>query len=378
MRRLWTVEGLPTVIPKELLDGQELLKRLFEDDQIEGTSEKYISSFVVDVQITHVGIHRKFPLIVKRDPKTHCNINCNECVCMTLDNIGLQDLIKYQKIEYKILRGYYWTGKRDYRIRDAIHKIFTERARLKNEGNATQEVLKLIMNSAYGKSIQKAILKTTKYVKKEDADWFEYSHYNMLLESYTIANSNIIAFELNKCLDDQFNNCLFGVQVLSMSKRIMNEVMCLAEDLNIGIYYQDTDSMHIEKHRLQELAEEFEKIYNRKLIGEGIMGCFHNDFDELKNGYCIRHISLGKKMYFDKLINSLGNTAIHFRMKGIPQICVTTKAEELNMTVEELYEYMSHDNFIDFQIGKTKVQFKMNKNGMITHDDEFHRRVQKT
>ena len=31
-----------------------------------------------------------------------------------------------------------------------------------------------------------------------------------------------------------------------MSKRVMNEVMCLAEDNELGIKYQDTDSMHIE------------------------------------------------------------------------------------------------------------------------------------
>lgn len=31
-----------------------------------------------------------------------------------------------------------------------------------------------------------------------------------------------------------------------MSKRVMNEVMCLAEDNGIDIKYQDTDSMHIE------------------------------------------------------------------------------------------------------------------------------------
>jgi hypothetical protein len=36
-----------------------------------------------------------------------------------------------------------------------------------------------------------------------------------------------------------------GAFILSMSKRIMSEVMCLAEDNGIEIYYQDTDSMHI-------------------------------------------------------------------------------------------------------------------------------------
>lgn len=35
-----------------------------------------------------------------------------------------------------------------------------------------------------------------------------------------------------------------------MSKRITNEVMCLALDIGCHIYYQDTDSMHIESASL--------------------------------------------------------------------------------------------------------------------------------
>ena len=43
---------------------------------------------------------------------------------------------------------------------------------------------------------------------------------------------------------------MFGVSLLSMSKRIMNEIMCLAEDLGIKIYYQDIDSMHREHAKI--------------------------------------------------------------------------------------------------------------------------------
>ena len=74
----------------------------------------------------------------------------------------------------------------------------------------------------------------------------------------------------------------------------MNEVMCLAEDMGIQIYYQDTDSIHIEHNKLELLSKEYRKIYNRELIGENIMGCFHNDFDELKDAYCVFHVSLEK------------------------------------------------------------------------------------
>lgn len=41
--------------------------------------------------------------------------------------------------------------------------------------------------------------------------------------------------------------------VLSMSKRIMNEVMCTAEDIGCKIYYQDTDSMQMSKEDVEKL-----------------------------------------------------------------------------------------------------------------------------
>ena len=40
-----------------------------------------------------------------------------------------------------------------------------------------------------------------------------------------------------------------------MSKRIMNEVICLAEDKKLPIFYQDTDSLHIEEKNVDLLTE---------------------------------------------------------------------------------------------------------------------------
>ena len=58
--------------------------------------------------------------------------------------------------------------------------------------------------------------------------------------------------------------------ILAMSKRIMNEVMTLAEDLKINVYYQDTDSLHIESDKLDELRTVFKSKYNRELIGKNL------------------------------------------------------------------------------------------------------------
>ena len=37
----------------------------------------------------------------------------------------------------------------------------------------------------------------------------------------------------------------------------MNEVMCLSEDINIPIYYQDTDSIHLIEDDLPKLQESY-------------------------------------------------------------------------------------------------------------------------
>ena len=68
-----------------------------------------------------------------------------------------------------------------------------------------------------------------------------------------------------------------------MSKRIMNEVMCTAEDNNIPIYYQDTDSMHIENDLIPLLANKFKERFGRELIGKNL-GQFHSDFEPIVKG----------------------------------------------------------------------------------------------
>ena len=61
------------------------------------TKEKYISSYVVEIKINKVNIHRHFPLIVVKDAKTNTNKNRNdyEGHIMVVDNITLEDFVKY-------------------------------------------------------------------------------------------------------------------------------------------------------------------------------------------------------------------------------------------------------------------------------------------
>jgi hypothetical protein len=46
---------------------------------------------------------------------------------MVVEDIYLEDLIKFQQIEFKIIRGYYWDGKKDYGLQSLIRDIFEKR-----------------------------------------------------------------------------------------------------------------------------------------------------------------------------------------------------------------------------------------------------------
>ena len=98
----------------------------------------------------------------------------------------MQDLVKYQECEIEVIRGYYYDGKRDLRIRDEVQKLFELRLRYKKEGNPLQEVIKLILNSIYGKTILKPIEVKIKFIKDTDAVRFLRKNYNTIVSFETL------------------------------------------------------------------------------------------------------------------------------------------------------------------------------------------------
>ena len=117
-----SAEDVPKVLSQGMLNSEYILNHSFTEDQTEPTEERFISYYIAEIEITKVGFNIDFPLIVERTKQKNKNKNINECVKMVVDQIELEDKIKYQQIEFNILRGYYWTGKRDHRIRETIRK----------------------------------------------------------------------------------------------------------------------------------------------------------------------------------------------------------------------------------------------------------------
>ena len=140
----------------------------------------------------------------------------------------------------------------------------------------------------------------------------------------------------------------------------MNEVMSTASDNDINIYYQDTDSMHIDDDQIDKLAELFEAEYNRKIIGKQLSQ-FHSDFshkdDRAKNVVSIKSIFLGKKAYIDYLQGTMPDGSksycYHARLKGVNEIALLNKAAKndgptLEDRVFKVYQDLSEGKNIEF------------------------------
>ena len=394
MKRLYCVKGKPEVLKSEELSTSYLLNNTCAEDE-QPTKQKPISTYVVEILITNINKHLAFPCVVYKDKETNTNKNDDSEIAIgktaVVDNITLEDWIKYNGLECEVLRGYKWTGEKSFLIRDIIQNLHILRCEYKKTHNPLQLVIKLIMNSAYGKMIQKPITTSivfkrynTKIFNKKTQEYEDvYPLDKYLIKnsakiiSYIQVNKNLYAIKVGQQIDTFYTNTLLGVQILSMSKRIMNEVMCTAEDINIKIYYQDTDSMHIEKNKINNLADEYKKRYGRDLIGKNL-GQFHNDFDEVENGYSYKSIFVGKKMYVDMLKNDKNKYGIHYRMKGVNLDCVKLYAEENNLSIYDIYNKLYNDETLTFNLLKAKPCFKMNDNQTVTNLKAFERRIKAT
>ena len=65
-----------------------------------------------------------------------------------------------------------------------------------------------------------------------------------------------------------------GIEILSMSKRIMNKVFDVSNDCGVKVYYQATDSIHLNYDDVGKIVKIYKQTYNQDLAGDRL-GNFH-------------------------------------------------------------------------------------------------------
>jgi len=346
-----------------------------------------VDGYFIEIEVEDIKVKRDFPLLSrKNDEGIRIFSNDIRGTGIFVDKTSLEDLVKFQGLKYKILRGYYFNEGRNITIQAFMKELFEERLKKKSEKNPIQEVYKLIMNAFYGKLIMKPIDTNHSFIYGKDKMNEHLSYrFNSIIDYVKITEGMYIVKE-SRSIMEHFSMPHCGAEVLSMSKRIMNEVMCLAEDMGIEIYYQDTDSMHIDarldkngKSGVDKLSAAFKKMYGKELVGKNL-GQFHSDFDFKSDvqPISVESVYLGKKAYCDKVkvVNQgIVDYMYHARMKGIPGECVEEEAKKnYNQNIISMYDDMLNHKQIIFDLIQF-CKFKSENNFTTTNHKEFKRSI---
>ena len=360
--------------------------------------QKYIY-YIVEIKIIEINKKQQIPFIgiKKNGILNYINeLENNEPVYLTVDKITLEDYIKFHKIKFEIIKGVYWNTSINKKMGEFTNNLFNVRATYKKNmktlkeddeeykaWDTYQELIKLMLNSIYGKTIpkktkEKEVIKT----KGDKTNDYIYNNYNTIKNIEDINNRQKII----KCLDVDMsaNYGHIGVLILSYSKRIMNELLNIANDNNINIYYQDTDSLHIKDQDIKKLSELYENEYNIKLLGEGIEN-FHSDFklEGIKKGtspLSTTSIFLGKKSYIDVLSgkdekNNIIN-GFHMRLKGITKSGLEKASKEHGGNLE-LYKKLMRGDEIKFILNPEAARpiFKYDNKKGVYFASEMSRKI---
>lgn len=351
---------------------------------------------ILTVNITKVNKCQQLPFIaVKTDAGTQYT-NKPPKHPIIIDKLTLEDYIKFHEIEYTIIDGIYIPKQPTHPskkvVKSTIHDLFTERLQVKSTNVPLANTIKLILNSIYGKTILKKSKSKTSIIKrvikyKENDEWLERDNFiEYVTKNYSsikhIKHLNSTQMKVTSEIpDNSYNRATVGCMILSMSKRIMNEVFDTANSSEIPIYYQDTDSMHLPYDEVPNLAEKYKEQYNKQLIGKQLCQ-FHIDFDlrgAASEVYATKSIFLGKKSYIDVLESTNSNNekiqGYHYRLKGITKEGLQHEADKYEDKYLGLFTDLSNGKKIDFVLNPPgKVLFEFNDDS-ITTKNEFIRSV---
>ena len=323
---------------------------------------------------------------------------------LIIDSITLQDYIKFHKIDYELLDGVYWNNGSNKKMGEVIQRLFKARLQAKKDKKtALSNTIKLMLNSSYGKTIMKkskteyAIVKTqTHTYDNKNKKWIINKKKNQF-ENYIYNNFNTIkrwrkmndnSYEVEKiCSDNSFNRGHIGCAILSMSKRIMNEVFDVANDNEYPIYYTDTDSLHCNLEDVPKLEAKYKERYNKELNGNNLEQ-FHTDFNlegAKSEIYATKSIFLGKKSYLDVLESKdeKGKTinGYHIRLKGITKAGLKDASKKYINSYEGLYTELAQGKEIEITLNpydeeeeKQKVIFEY-VDGKVRTRKTFTRKV---
>jgi len=351
--------------------------------------EKQDGYFVL-VNVLSVGIKREFPILSYIDEKSGVRIFSNEMEgkLVYVDRFTLEDFIEFQDGKVEFIQGYFFDEGRNNTICDEINRVYETRSAKKKAGCPTQLIYKLFMNSAYGKTIMKAGNTRTIYRAKDEIENYISKNFDALKSCHYNNTKERARIEEWCSVSEHFSSPQVGSEILSYSKRVMNRLMCCAEDNGIKIFYQDTDSIHMRFEDVAKLKKAYLekakiKKYDCMVLDGEALGNFHIDLESdivnnrakelnLKEGKDYDLVSqnalfLNKKDYCESMIGVMKDGTLmkdkddkdivdySIHIKGIPELAVWYKCNKEKMTPIQFFQKRYNYGIEDLRIGKTNL-----------------------
>ena len=318
------------------------------------------------------------------------------------------DLINYQNAKIDFIEGIY-AEEATSKHQKFIKRLFETRKILKKQNNPAQEVVKLILNSIYGKMIMNYENMRKIFYVYDYAELVEHCHNNF---------EDIVNIEVLEHIKTEFdgkvstspayrvemrdieteisgtNYSFAAVMLLECSKHLMHQSMEIVGFDNV--MYQDTDSSYIPRSCLPKLEA-------AGLIGSDL-GQSHDDLDRFefrfnpteKGQPCIIQMAdfRGKKQKIIRLLYTHDNKPIDEKdeelkagtirmkyiatMKGIPSDCCYTDKTQVELSPEMLLfieNDASHPAKFDLvhKGDKEMCSFAISKSGLVHQREEFTR-----
>lgn len=338
------------------------------------------SGYFVQIKITKVNKHRLMPCLSKKVNGIIEYTNHMENERLIVDGITLNEYIKYHEIEFEMIQGIYFNKGYNDKINSVISNLYNKRLQLKQEKNESEIVFKLMLNAGFGKTILKERPYKDKIIQNSKLDAWISKHYNDFVSS-TKLNKKITQVKFYQDNTLHCNIPQVGSYILAVSKQIMNEVLYLAEDKGVRIFYQDTDSMHFEQKHLPILELEYRKQFNRDLIGTSL-GQFHNDFkmkqSNGKEAYALQGIYAGKKDYCEEITDG-DSIEYNCKVKGIPSKTIDyyMKTNNIQNELRFFEQRFQNEIILDLLHNHTVFKPKYTSNYQIELMDSFTRTVAK-
>lgn len=195
---------------------------------------------LIDVESFKCKHDDRFPILTSTGP-FFCDKNTLEFIATHYD------------VQYSFVSGYYFNEGFNTNIKTLANDLFQIRLNLKAMGSRIESCFKLILASLWGKAqTKRSIFKNVMVSNDKFEDFAVYNH-SFLYKSVPIADDLNIVSLLNP-VTLHYTRPQFSTNVLSHARCSLNSLFYQAADLDIPIYYSNTDSLVLDTVNLNKLG----------------------------------------------------------------------------------------------------------------------------